>query len=112
MVSEKSGIWGSAKTLVLPNPGNALVTSISCAAAGVCAAGGYYPGAGPGYNQAFVASEKNWVWAAAVEVPGTAALNASGAGVSSVSCVAAGRCALGGYYHDVSNAQQVFVTSP
>src|SRR5258705_10740334 len=63
--------------------GNAAVKSVSCASAGNCAAaGGYTDGAGD--HQAFVASETNGAWHAAIEVPGTAPLNTrGGAGVIS-----------------------------
>ncbi len=64
-------------------------------------------------QQAFVASEVNGRWHAAIEIPGTAALNKGGnAQVSSVSCGSAGHCSAGGYYQDSSSSrQQVFVAS-
>ena len=46
-----------------------------------------------------MASERNGRWGTAIEVPGTAALNAGGdAEVTSVSCASAGNCAAGGFY--------------
>ena len=48
---------------------------MSCASAGNCSAGGYYTD-GAGHEQAFVVSEVNGTWGTAIEVPGTAALNA------------------------------------
>src|SRR5258707_7552008 len=89
----------------------AAVKSVSCASAGNCAAGGGYTD-GSGHHQAFVASETNGTWHAAIEVPGTAALNkGGGAGVSSVSCASAGNCAAVGGYKDSSRHHQAFVAS-
>src|SRR5215469_15024718 len=51
-------------------------------------------------------------WRKAEEVPGTAKLNADGsAGVSSVSCAAAGNCSAAGTYTDSSRRVQAFVVS-
>ena len=53
-----------------------------------------------------------FLWQAAIEVPGTAALNKGGvAGVASVSCASAGNCSAGGRYWDSSDNNQVFVVS-
>jgi hypothetical protein len=55
----------------------------------------------------------NGTWKAAVEVPGTAALNAGGdAAVYSVSCASAGKCAADGEYSASTGNYQAFVTSP
>ena len=89
--------------------GNAGVASVSCPAAGKCAAGGSYSGASGG--QGFVVSQADGVWGTAVEVPGLPALSTSGsAGVASLSCGSAGNCAAGGFYND-SSGQQAFVAS-
>src|SRR6266705_2950365 len=89
--------------------GNAVVLSVSCPSTGNCAVGGYYTDASS-RNQAFVASERNGLWGNAVELPGSAALNAGGnAQVLSVSCPTAGNCAAGGYYTDSSYDIQAFV---
>ena len=65
---------------------------------------------GSGNQQAFVASERHGAWRAAIEVPGTGALNKGGdAEVNSVSCASAGRCAANGSYTDGSWNQQAFV---
>jgi hypothetical protein len=54
----------------------------------------------------------NGTWKTAIEVPGTAALNAGGeAAVYSVSCPSAGNCAAGGFYKDISGNYQAFVAS-
>ena len=114
VVSEASGRWGHAVevpgTAALNSGGTAVVESVSCRAAGSCAAGGYYKD-GSGNRQAFVVGETNGSWGTAVEVPGTAALNSGGsAGVDSVSCAAAGACTAGGHYSDGAN-YQAFVAS-
>ena len=84
------------------------VTTVSCASAGNCAAGGYYTDSSTALH-AFIADEVNGTWQDATQVPGTAALNTGGwAQVDSVSCASAGNCAAGGSYSDGS-AQQVFV---
>jgi hypothetical protein len=84
------------------------VTSLSCAPAGNCAAGGSYI-ARNDTGQGFVAVEKNGRWGKTTGVPGLAALNAGGAAqVSSVSCAAAGSCAAGGYYW-TNSGQRAFV---
>jgi hypothetical protein len=59
-----------------------------------------------------VVSETNGSWGKAVEVPGLGPLNKGGsAGVNSVSCRSAGRCAAGGLYTDGSGHFQAFVVS-
>ena len=74
--------------------------TVSCAAVGECAAGGYYTD-GSKHAQAFVVSETNGSWGDAIEVPGTATLNSGGQDyVASISCVATGDCAAGGGYKD------------
>src|SRR6516164_6977384 len=62
---------GTRGTAALNTGGAAQVYSVSCAAAGSCGAGGYYTD-GSGHGQAFVASQVNGSWGAAIEVPGTA----------------------------------------
>ena len=91
--------------------GLAAIKSVSCAAAGSCAAGGSYID-GSGNFQAFVVSEAGGRWRKAIEVPGIAALNTDGqAGIVSVSCAAAGSCAAGGSYRDGSIHDQAFVVT-
>ncbi len=109
------GTW--QKAIEVPGTGAlnqgsaAQVGSVSCASAGNCAAGGFYAD-GSGGQQAFVASEVNGTWHAAIEVPGTATLNQGGlAMIFSVSCAMAGRCAAGGYYQDASGHVQAFVVN-
>src|SRR5215472_2288644 len=114
-----AGVWRKAievpGTAVLNAGGTAGVNSVSCSSAGDCAAGGQYTDRS-GHAQAFVASERNGTWHKAIEVPGTAALNAGadqarGADVTSVSCSSGGNCAAGGGYDDRSGHGQAFVAS-
>src|SRR5258708_15654722 len=102
VASERNGAWHAA--IEVPGTGAlnkgrvAGVSSVSCASAGNCTAGGFYAD-GSGHHQAFVASERDGAWHAAIEVPGTGALNKGReAGVASVSCAWAGNCAAGGHY--------------
>ncbi|MGD0687681.1 MAG: hypothetical protein ABSA03_21530, partial [Streptosporangiaceae bacterium] len=116
VASEVNGTWKTAikvpGTAALNKGGNAGITSVSCGTAGNCAAGGFYEDVSV-HGQAFVASEVNGTWKAAVEVPGTAALNAGGdAAVYSVSCASAGKCAADGEYSASTGNYQAFVTSP
>jgi hypothetical protein len=88
------------------NKGDAEVTSVSCGAAGNCAAGGYYTDRHH-HSRGFVASERHGRWGKAIKVPGPGALyTAGGAGVS---CGSAGNCAAGGYYRDRHGRDQGFV---
>jgi virginiamycin B lyase len=115
VVSEVNGAWHAALEVpgsaALNKDGVAQITSVSCASAGNCGAGGYYADAA-GHYQAFVANETTGTWGTAREVPGSAALNAGGvAQVDSVSCASAGNCGAGGYYKDGSENPQAFVVS-
>jgi hypothetical protein len=115
VANEVNGAWQNAT----PVPGairlnvgkSAGVTSVSCATAGNCSAGGtYYDASGNG--QAFVANEVNGAWQPATEVPGTATLNTGGnASATSVSCATAGNCSAGGTYSDGSGNGQAFVAN-
>src|SRR5215472_5719145 len=94
--------WGRAFEVpwsgALNSAVQAEVSSVSCASAGNCAAGGHYED-DAGRRQGFVASERNGRWGRAIEVPGSGALNTGGyARVLSVSCASAGNCAAGGTY--------------
>jgi hypothetical protein len=116
VVTEKNGVWGTAievpGTAALNNAeGVAETTSVSCASAGHCTAGGYYTDANF-FLQPFLVTETDGVWGTAVQVPGTADLNAGGtAQISSVSCAPGGGCGAGGPYRDASSAYQAFVIS-
>jgi hypothetical protein len=113
VVSLVSGTWHAAAevrgTAALNLGGAAAISSVSCASAGNCSAGGYYTNI-LGRLQAFVVSEVSGTWGSAIEVPGTAALNLGGAAqVDSVSCASAGNCSAGGGYADSSGRGQAFV---
>ena len=71
---------------------------MSCAAAGECAAIGWYTDGADEY-QGFVVTQTGGVWGEAVPIPGLEALNVGGETVpESVSCAAAGECAVIGWY--------------
>jgi hypothetical protein len=120
VVSQVNGTWQKAQELpgiaTLNRGGDpfgpfAVDESVSCSSAGNCAAGGLYTD-GSGNEQAFVASQVNGTWQKAQEVPGTAALNVTGAGETwSVSCAAAGTCTAAGNYRDGSGHLQAFAVS-
>jgi hypothetical protein len=115
VVSETGGRWGTATevpgTAALDTGGYAWVTSVSCTTAGNCGAGGAYVDASKN-QQAFVVSETGGTWGTAIRVPGTTALNKGGnAEITSVSCVTAGNCTVGGDYADASYLPQALVVS-
>ena len=62
VVNETNGTWRTAEevpgTAALNHGGNAATTSVSCASAGNCSAGGYYTDSS-GHLQAFVVNETN-----------------------------------------------------
>jgi hypothetical protein len=96
-------------TAALNVTGHAQVDSISCPAAGDCAAGGLYNDASH-VNQAFVVGEGHGKWGKAKELPGTAALNVGGqAYVQNISCAAPGYCSATGSFIDGSARVQTFV---
>jgi len=89
---------------------DAVVTAVSCAPGGGCAAGGNYVDASS-REHAFVLTERNGRWGAAIEVPGLAALSPKYASISSVSC-AVGGCVAGGFYQNqAAGGSHAFVTS-
>jgi hypothetical protein len=113
VASERNGRWRRA--IEVPGSGalnagaGGGVRSVSCGSAGNCAAAGSYLDVFHHF-QAFVATEQNGRWHRAIELPGTAALNAGGnAEVDSVSCASAGNCAAGGSYKDSSGSFPAFV---
>jgi len=100
--------WGAATLL-----NGDRVSSVSCASAGNCAAGGFYTDSS-GIDQAFVVDEVNGSWKPRIQVAGTASVGSSGplnigADVTSVSCPSVGHCAAGGYYTDSSGVRHAFV---
>jgi hypothetical protein len=117
VVSERNGTWGTAietpGTANLNQGGDAGTTSVSCASADNCSAGGFYSDGG-GFQQAFVAGERNGTWGTAIEAPGTVNLNRGGrlgafAEITSVSCASVEHCGAGGFYTDSAGHIQAFV---
>lgn len=113
-VPASGGPWGTARTVPglaqLNKGGNANFNAVDCTSKGNCAAGGYYQD-GSDHVQAFVISERNGTWGKALEVPGSATLNAGGAAqVYSVSCGSAGNCAAGGFTSAKAGAEAFIVT--
>jgi hypothetical protein len=113
VVSQVNGTWGKAKQVpgiaTLGTGLGADITSVSCASAGNCSAGGSYSSSQGG--QVFVVSQVGGTWGTAEEVPGTASLNSGGkAAINSVSCASAGNCSAGGFLNDGGNLQ-AFVVS-
>jgi hypothetical protein len=109
VVSEVKGKWGKAQEvpgMAALHSGDAAISSVSCASAGNCGAGGYYTEGS--VEQALVVGEVKGKWGKVEEVPGTAAF--SGAEVASVSCASAGNCGAGGWYLGASG-YQAFVVS-
>jgi hypothetical protein len=117
VVAQTGGTWGKARevpgTGVLNQDGGAAVTSVSCASAGNCSAGGQYNDSPPGRGQAFVVNQVNGTWGKAKQVPGTAGLNQGGAefNFSGPSCSSAGNCSAAGSYTDSSGHGQAFVVN-
>src|SRR5262249_25805363 len=114
-VSEVKGTWRQAMvvpgTASLNAGGNAFLNAVSCASAGNCGAGGGYFD-GSGHQQAFVVSQVGGIWHMAIEVPGTAALNAgANASLVAMSCASAGNCSGGGTYSGNTAHRQAFVVS-
>jgi len=105
---ERQGTWGSATAIpavmALNAGADAQLGTVSCASAGNCEAGGYYADAA-GRRQALLASERNGAWASATAVPGAHRLNVGGnAGVTAISCPAAGNCEATGFYSGPGHA--------
>jgi hypothetical protein len=97
VISEVNGTWAAAQAVAgtQSSTGGAQVTSVSCASAGNCAAGGQYDYGG--YNAAFLVNEKNGAWGKKMYVPGLNAVSRD-AYLNSVSCASPGNCAAGGDY--------------
>jgi len=106
-VSERNGRWATATTLRGFGSTSADITSMSCGAAGDCAAGGF------GHDdEAVVVSERGGHWGGVITVPGIAALRTGNfAGVQSVSCPAAGTCTAVGGYNTKSPGGEPFVVT-
>ena len=114
LVTEVRGHWRHAITvpgLTAIGADEAAVTSVSCAAPGDCAAGGFFIDA-HSHFQGFVVNQRLGHWGKAIEVPGLGGLNVGGGGwITSLSCSARGDCAAGGLYSSDSTHVQAFVVS-
>lgn len=114
VVSQAHGTWGTARPVpglaALNRGGDAEIPSISCPAAGECAAGGSYF-TGRRYA-AFVASQAHGSWQAARPVVFAAGLRPGQlAEVQSVSCGAPGECSAGGEDEESIAVTQAFVVT-
>jgi hypothetical protein len=114
VVTERHGRWGRA--IEVPGSGRLDVLgqgdleSVSCSSPGNCSAGGSYLDGNDNY-QAFVVTQRHARWGKAIEVPGSARLNAGGiAQVESVSCTGVGDCSAGGDYTSALSQQAFVVT--
>ena len=108
VVSQVHGTWGKAHAIPVGVGHAAAVTSVSCASAGNCSAGGYYDFPG---LQAFVISQVHSTWGTAKVVPRPGTGTGGYALVTSVSCASAGNCSGAGSYTDSSLHTQAFVVS-
>jgi hypothetical protein len=113
VVSHSNGTWGSpldVPGLSTLNAGNsAFVTAVSCFSTGNCGETGVFTDSSSN-SQAFVVNEQSGSWGNAIEIPGLAALNTSGAATpEAISCGAATSCVVGGAYGIAANENQAFV---
>jgi hypothetical protein len=118
VVSEAGGKWGNAievpGTAALDTAGGAGTSSVSCASAGNCSAGGWYNTIQQGETseEAFVVSEAGGKWGNAIEVPGTAPLDLNySPATESVSCASAGNCSAAGSSFVVDEAGGTWSTA-
>jgi len=104
VVNEVNGTWQPAILVsgtAFVHLWTAQVTSVSCASAGNCGAGGTYTDSS-GFSHAFVVNKLGDTWQPAIELPG--------AQVQSMSCASAGNCAAVGGASDYTPTQ-AFVVS-
>ena len=114
LVTETHGIWGAAQKVqdaAIYAGDVSTLSSVSCAWAGHCAAGGRYMDGRECCDQTFVVTQTGGTWGTAGEVPGIGAPSNQDAAVTSVSCVPSGRCSAGGYWQDPSFRYHAIVTS-
>jgi len=94
VMNEVKGRWGTLMPVpglsALNTGGRAYVTSMSCASAGNCVAGGAFTRTS--VPHAFVVSERNGRWGKAIAIRGLAGHST----VNSVSCASPGNCAAAG----------------
>ena len=112
VVDQVNGTWGTAQAIpgltALNTGGEAFGTSVSCGAAGICAAVGSYT-LKTGVQRAFVASEWHGKWGDAEEVPSLERITSGRfASLSSVSCVSGANCTAVGS-SDRPNSEPFFI---
>ncbi len=115
VVVETSGNWGAPITLGQTlHAAGAIVTALSCADVGDCAAGGEYTTTS-GATLGFVANDTAGTWghgqpiAQSTRSPSGTYDPVIQASVQTISCSAAGQCEAGGQIHLASNNDQAFV---
>ena len=108
VVTERHGIWGTARPVRSRQGGGLTISVLSCISAGNCVAGGYaYPLAGP--QGAFAVTEAHGTWGTAEPLPGTSEL---GGGIDQLDCRAAGACSAAGFFYAGQQQQaQPFVST-
>ena len=109
IVEETNGTWGATQSVAstLNAGGDAVATSVSCAAAGSCVVGGRYEDASQA-RHAFIVEETNGTWRNALEVAGGLDLGGGGV-VDSVNCPAIDACAIAGQYDTKTHQTQAFL---
>jgi hypothetical protein len=117
VAQQSGGVWANAEAIpglaALNKEGFVALSSLSCGAAGDCAAGGSYTASGSPFSQpTFVVTETGGAWGKAEQVPGLAALSDGNfESLNSVSCSAAGQCSAGGFYSTATAAAEAFVAN-
>ena len=104
---ERDGVWSKAVTV--PASADGYVTSVSCASACNCLAGGSDGAIYTSNFNAFFVEERAGHWGHRRPVPGLRTLKHIDSEISAVACPSAGNCAAGGDYEDPSGNLQVFV---
>jgi hypothetical protein len=114
VAAQHAGLWAQAVEVPGLGPlnagGAARVTSLSCASAGNCAAGGYYT-TSANTDDAFVVSERNGIWQGAQLPRGVAAPGGRDTKVFSVSCPAVSYCGAVGAYFGTNDFLHPWVAS-
>jgi len=115
VVSEVHGVWRTAiqvPGLAALNVGlNGQVSSVSCGAAGNCAASGYFADK-MGNLHGFLTVQVAGRWHAAIRVPGIAGgVQIGSATADSLSCASPGNCASGSDYVDSADHWQAYLVN-
>ncbi len=110
VIDQTHGRWGAATEVpgsaALNVGGFAQISSVSCASAGNCSAGGFYFTKRP-REHVLVVTETHGRWGTAQTLPGSVALNGGmNAEVTSVSCASPGNCAVAGSYQGAAGVSR------